>query len=128
MMLCAVSGTAGLAALFTGAIDDARAAFDEQLQICRDLVVPWIASEGLAGLSAIASRGGDLDRAARLLGAATASGPIGDADVIAQLERGFFAPARERHGHRQWTEGCAAGAELGFEDAIELALNPATIP
>jgi predicted ATPase/DNA-binding SARP family transcriptional activator len=123
MMLSAVAGTAGLAALFTGALDEARAAFDEQLRICQTLVIPWFASEALAGLSAIASRNGNLDRAARLLGAATARGPIGDPDVIAQLEHGFFTPARERHGDRQWSQAYAAGAELSFADALNLGLD-----
>ena len=127
MVLCAVSGNAGLAALFTGDIDAARAAFDAQLRICRELVIPWLASEALAGLSAVASRRDDLERAARLLGAATATGPIGDADVIAQLERDFFAPARERHGDRQWGECHTAGAELSFADAIELGLGSAAM-
>jgi predicted ATPase/DNA-binding SARP family transcriptional activator len=126
-LLCAVCGNAGLAALFTGDIDSARTAFDEQLRLCRELVIPWLAPEGLAGLAAIATRHGELERAARLLGAATAHGPIGDADVIAQLERDFFAPVRERHGDRQWHEAQTAGAELTFTDAIDFALHPAAI-
>jgi len=128
MLLCAVSGNAGLAALFTGDIDAAREAFDAELRICHELVIPWLASEALAGLSAVASLHDDLERAARLLGAATASGPIGDAEVIAQLERDFFAPARERHGDRQWGECHAAGAELSFADAIELGLDRVPMP
>jgi hypothetical protein len=90
-------------------------------------VIPWLASEGLAGLAAIAARRADLDRAARLLGAATAQGPIGDADVIAQLERDFFAVARDRHGDREWREAHTAGAGLSLADAIDLALDAAPI-
>ena len=127
-MLCALSGNAGLAALFTGDVDAARAAFAEQLRICRELAIPWMASEGLAGLSAVASRQGRLDRAARLLGAATATGPIGDADVMGQLERDFFAPARERLGDRRWSEGHAAGAGLSFHAAVELGRDAAAMP
>jgi predicted ATPase/DNA-binding SARP family transcriptional activator len=128
VMLCALSGTGGLAALFTGDIADARAGFAEQLRICRELAIPWMASEGLAGLSAIAIRQGHLDRAARLLGAARATGPIGDVDVIDQLERDFFAPARERLGDRLWSEGHVSGAELSFHAAIELGLDAAAMP
>jgi predicted ATPase/DNA-binding SARP family transcriptional activator len=127
MLLAAVSGNAGLAALFTGDLAGARIAFEQQLRLCRELVVTWLAPEGMAGLSAIASQHGELDRAARLLGAATAHGPIGDADVIVQLERYFFAPARRRYGDRQWREAHQAGAELRFADALELALDAAAI-
>jgi predicted ATPase/class 3 adenylate cyclase len=127
IMLSAVCGNAGLAALFTGDIDAARTAFDEELWLCHELVTPWFASEGLAGLSAIAIRHGDLDRAARLHGAATAHGFVGDADVLAHLEREFFRPARKRYGDRQWREAHTAGAELSFDDAIGLALDRSPI-
>jgi hypothetical protein len=60
-----------------------------------------------------------------LLGAATATGALGDVDVSAQLERDFFADAHERHGEREWSESLAAGAELSFADAIELGLSAA---
>jgi predicted ATPase/DNA-binding SARP family transcriptional activator len=122
MLVCSVYGNAGLAALFTRDLDGARAAFDEELRLARELVIPWLASEGLAGLAAIASAHDDLDRAARLLGAATATGPLGDVDVATQLERKFFAAARERHGHDRWSDGRAAGSTLTFTDAIAVAL------
>ncbi len=63
-------------------------------------------------------------RAAYLLGAAAAIGPIDDADVVAQLDDGFFTPARERLGNRRWDEARSAGARLTLEDAISLALTP----
>jgi len=124
-LLSSLYGNAGLAALFSGDLAAARGAFEAQLRLCGELVVPWLASEGLAGLSAIATRDGDLERAARLLGAATAHGPIGDADVVSQLERDFFAPAQARHGDRQWRQAHAAGAQLRFTEAIQLGLDPA---
>jgi non-specific serine/threonine protein kinase len=128
LMLAAVRGNAGLAALFAGDIDAARTAFEEQLRICHELVIPWMASEGLAGISAIATRRGNADRAARLLGAASAHGFVGDADVLAHLERKFFRPARERYGDRRWREAHMAGAELSFDEAIDLALDRTPIP
>jgi hypothetical protein len=124
-MLSLVCGNAGLMALFTGDLDAAQTAFHEQLRLCRELVTPWLASEGLAGLSAVAVRRGDLDHAARLLGAATAQGPMADADVLTQLERDFFAPARQRYGDRPWHQAQVAGADLNFDDAMDLALGPA---
>jgi hypothetical protein len=123
-MLSAVCGNSGLAALFTGDVDAAESAFAEQLRLCDELVVPWLASEGLAGLAAVAIRHGDLDRAACLHGAATAHGPIGDADVLAQFERQFLTAARERSGDRRWRDAHRAGAELDFGAAIALALSP----
>jgi predicted ATPase len=122
MLVCSVYGNAGLAALFTGDLDGAGAAFNEELRLARELVIPWLASEGLAGLAAIASAHDDLDRAARLLGAATATGPLGDVDIATQFEREFFAAARERHGNARWSEGLATGGALTFTDAVALAL------
>lgn len=70
--------------------------------------------------------GADSERAARLLGAATAIGSIGDADVNAQLEEQFFAPARDRT--RDWSHAYTAGAQMSFEEGIAFALTPARTP
>ena len=67
-----VRGKWGLAALFTDDTAGAAAAFREALELARELVVLPVAFEGLRGLAAIAARHGDLDRAARLYGAAGA--------------------------------------------------------
>jgi hypothetical protein len=115
-------GNVGLEALFTDDLDRAQEAFDEQLRLCREHVVRHWAPEGLGGLAAIATRRGDPDRAARLLGAASAIGPIGDADVNAELEEQFFAPARLRT--RLWTQSHRAGVQMSFEEAIAFALTP----
>ena len=116
-------GNAGMEALLSGDLERARAAFDEQLRLCRGHGF-WVAAEGLAGLAAIATRRGELGRAARLLGAATAVGPWdGDADVREWLEQEFFRPARQRYGDTRWDETRATGAQLSFEDAIDLAIQ-----
>ena len=94
VFLALTCGNVGLEALFNDDLDRARDAFDEGLRLCREHVVRHLAAEALGGLAAIATRRGDPERAARLLGAATAIGPVGDADVNAQLEEHFFAPAR----------------------------------
>jgi non-specific serine/threonine protein kinase len=122
--LAFVCGNIGLEALFTGDLDRARGAFDEQLRHCREHAL-WVAAEGLSGLAALAARQGDPERAARLLGAATGIGPWdADADVGAAIKHQFFDPARKRYGERRWSEAYAAGACLGFEEAIDLALSP----
>ena len=67
-----VHGNFGLAALLTGDTDAARDAFREELALCRELVVRPFATEGLLGLAGVAAVRGDIDRAARLVGAAAA--------------------------------------------------------
>jgi predicted ATPase/DNA-binding SARP family transcriptional activator len=114
-------GNVGLEALFTDDLDRAQDAFDEQLRLSGEHVVKHLAAEGLGGLAAIATRQGKPERAARLLGAATATGPVGDADVNAQLEEEFFAPARERTP--QWTLAHTAGVQMAFEETITFALG-----
>jgi tetratricopeptide (TPR) repeat protein len=120
-----IYGNVGLAALFTDDLRRAQDAFEQQLRLCREHVLTDIAVEGLGGLAAIAARRGDTERAARLLGAATAIGPVGDADVNAQLDEQFFAPARRAPN---WNDGYTAGAQMGFEEAIAFALTPAQHP
>ena len=54
-------GNVGLEALFTDDLVRARDAFEEQLRLCREYVLKYVASEGLGGLAAIATRRGDPD-------------------------------------------------------------------
>ena len=72
--------------------------------------------EGLRGFAALAAAAGDLDRAARLHGAAETHryGQPED-EVEARVEARFFAGVRERPA---W----AGGAALSLDDAIECAL------
>ena len=111
-----------MAALFTGDLDRARTALEEQLRLCREHVWPEPAAEGLAGVAAIAICAGDAKRGATLLGAASATGPIADADVARQFEQRFFEPARQVLGG-SWSEAYADGAAMGFDEAIALALS-----
>jgi predicted ATPase/DNA-binding SARP family transcriptional activator len=123
-------GNAGLTALFCGDIDDAREAFREELALCREhVIMPWT-SEGLAGLAAIAALENDLDRAARLAGAAAAH-TYGQADdeVDARRRGTFLEPARAQHGPDAWDAAEREGAALSFDDAIAYALaQPAADP
>jgi predicted ATPase len=119
-------GNTGLEALLSGDIDRAERAFEEQLRLCREHVVADMAPEGLGGMAAIAAHRRDPERAARLLGAASTIGPFGDADVTSHLEQQFFSAARKQLGEEKWGGAEAGGAALGFEEAIELALDQAT--
>ena len=87
--LLPVLATEGLYELLTGKLEQARAAFAEQLRLCRAHDILDDVPQGLAGLAATAASQGQDERAARLLGAATALGPIGDDDIVAQLEKRF---------------------------------------
>jgi predicted ATPase/DNA-binding SARP family transcriptional activator len=124
LQLAMACGNVGQEALLTGDLDRARNAFDEQLRLCGEHVYDFPAAIGMAGLAAIAARQADFERAARLLGAASATGPWdADADVLAQLERHFFAPARTAYGDQCWSTMQGKGAELSFEQAIAFALG-----
>jgi ATP/maltotriose-dependent transcriptional regulator MalT len=121
-----LSGNAGLAALFDARLDEARDAFREELAVCREIVVRPFASEGLAGLAAIEAVDGDLDRAARLFGAAGAHryGQPRDA-VDARLAATYFEPARRRLGAEAWDAAEREGAALGWDEAVAYGLERA---
>ena len=120
----ATQGNLGLAALLTGDTDGARDAFREELTLCRELVVRPLASEGLLGLAAVAAVTGDLHRAARLVGGASAHRYGSPQDVIeARLDAIFFAAARERVGQDAWHALLNEGANLNFEHAIAYGLE-----
>ena len=122
LVLAFVYGNVGVAALFTGDLDRARNALEEELRLCREHVWPEVAAEGLAGVAAIAICDGDALRGATLLGAASATGPIADADVASQFEQRFFESARQALGG-SWSKAYADGAAMGFDEAIALALS-----
>ena len=114
----------GLAALFTGDTEAARDAFGEQLELCQDLVALPAAFEGLGGLAAVAAVRDDLDRAARLCGAATAHRYNDPENAIdTRLHATFFGPARTRRGHEAWDAAVHDGSALNFNDAIAYALT-----
>jgi tetratricopeptide (TPR) repeat protein len=114
----------GLAALFTGDTEAARDAFREQLELCQDLVVLPAAYEGLGGLAAVAVVRDDLDRAARLCGAAAAH-RYGDPEnaIDTRLDAAFFEPARTRRAPEAWDAAVRDGSALNFNDAIAYALT-----
>lgn len=122
------SPTQGLYALFVDQLDRAQSAFEEQLRFCRDRAVACPDPAAIARLAAIAARRTEDQRAAKLLGAAAAIGPIEDAAVVEQLDNRFFIPARVRLGERQWEEARAAGIQLTFDQTIALALTPGRRP
>ena len=78
----------------------------------------------MAGLAAIAAVRYDLDRAARLTGAAAAHLYSKPQDMVdARLDATFFEPARTRRGADAWDAAFREGAALNFEEAIAYALD-----
>jgi predicted ATPase/DNA-binding SARP family transcriptional activator len=123
-MWMTVQGNSGLAALLTGDTDGAARAFREELILCRELVMHLNASEGLLGLAGVAAVRGDLRRAARLVGAASAHRYGQQQQVVeARLDRTFLERARTRHGPTEWDAEARDGATLSFADAIAYALE-----
>jgi serine/threonine-protein kinase PknK len=116
-------GKAGFAELFNADTAAAREAFREALMLCRELVVLPAASRVFDGLAAVAVLHNDLDRAARLYGAAVAHryGEPRDA-VDARLRATFLDPARTRRGPGAWDAAVCEGEALSFTDAIAYAL------
>jgi hypothetical protein len=113
-----------MAALLTGEIDTARGAFRDQIQLCRELAVLPAASRGLRGLAAVAAAREDLDRAARLVGAAAAHlHGQREHPADARLARIFLEPARARSGASAWDAAAREAGALSFEDAIAFALE-----
>src|SRR6185295_3207928 len=116
----------GLAAALSGDLGVARDAFREQLELCREAIYRPHACTGLLGFAALASVDGDLDRAARLVGAAeTHSFGVPKDAVDVRLDETFFIPARKAFGAGAWDQASREGAALGFHDAIAYALQPA---
>jgi hypothetical protein len=80
------AGNQGLARLFLDETDEAARAFGDALAVCADAAAQDIVDECLLGLAAVAARRDDLNRAARLAGAATAHRTavrIHDEEVVA---------------------------------------------
>jgi hypothetical protein len=110
--------------VFARDTDAARRAFREELEFCRETVYLPYAREGLLGLAAVAAIDGDVQRAARLVGAADVHRYAAPDDrVHARLHAAFFEDARTRYGADAWDATARDGAALSFEDAVAYALE-----
>jgi predicted ATPase/DNA-binding SARP family transcriptional activator len=123
LRLSIVIGNLGLASLFMSDFQDARARFAEEIRLAYEHGLAWIASEGIAGLGAIAAHHGDDERAARLFGAAESIAEVLVDPGAVRLEQDFLAPARERLGEQRWDAAYANGARLSVDEAVSLALE-----
>jgi hypothetical protein len=114
-----------LACLFADDLDEARHAFCEALTAGREGAED-LADETLLGLAAVEASQGDLERAARLAGAAhgreTADRSVDENTIWDRLHDEILTPARERYGAENWDRAAGAAALLSLEEAIDLAL------
>jgi predicted ATPase len=122
--LLLLSGNLGLAELLNGGTEAAGRAFRAQLELVRELGVLPAAFQGLRGVAAVTAVRGDLDRAARLAGAAAAhrygENPL---PVDARVGADFLEPARDRLSADAWDAAACEGEALSFEEAIAFALD-----
>ena len=112
-------GNLGLASLFTADLERAVVRFGEQLRLSREHAAYWLGAEGIAGLAAVAACQGEVDRAARLLGAAESIANVLDDAGGVRLEQEFFSPARERIGETRWRAAYADGA-LEWDERLRM--------
>src|SRR6185295_1602018 len=88
-----------------------------------DFVMPAAVGDALAGLAAVAAAGDDLDRAARLIGAASAQHHDGHGDPVERrVDATFFEPARARWGADAWNAAASEGAAMSVDEATAYAL------
>ena len=122
-----VRGNVGVAAVLARDTEAARDAFREALTLSREFVVPPVASHALTGLAAVAALDNELERAARLAGAAAAHrcGEADDTAGASRLRATILEPARNRFGADAWDAAFRVGATLSFDEAIANALDEA---
>jgi hypothetical protein len=117
-------GNAGLVALLTGDATLASRAFAQELRLANRHWYDRMLYEPISGLAGVAAARGEDELAARLSGAAEATGSDRHDPVIAaQLEERCFAPARARLGEPAWRSAHTAGAELTPRQAVDTALS-----
>jgi predicted ATPase len=120
-VLAFVRGNQGLAALFSGDLDGATEAFREELVVAREHVLQLLAAEAIVGLAAVAALDGDLERAARLCGAADRYEEVAQ-PLTARARDRFIVPAREGWTTGEWERAYADGGRDELDEAIATAL------
>jgi predicted ATPase/class 3 adenylate cyclase/Tfp pilus assembly protein PilF len=110
----------GWAALLRGDEEKARVLYQESLMLCRELGDKLVAAESLQGLACVAGKRGELERSARLFGAADAlfrARNISHLPAELKLRAPYLEAALEQN-RAAWEEG----SKLTFEEAVEYAL------
>jgi predicted ATPase/class 3 adenylate cyclase len=116
----------GWAALARGDHKRAKTLHEENLLLCRELGAKLIASESLEGLACVAAATGEVERVAKLFGAAQtqreAVGYLHAPRDHALLEP-YLAAARSQLDEASWQEAWARGRAMTPEEAISYALE-----
>jgi len=121
-------GQRGYAATALGDTATAVRLFDESMRSAREIGAERIVLGALAGLAGVALAGNDPDRAARILGAVAAAraalrvGRIAHALHTERIE----SETRARLGETAFADAFASGEALALDEAVALALEPAT--
>jgi predicted ATPase/class 3 adenylate cyclase/Tfp pilus assembly protein PilF len=112
----------GWAALGRGDVEEAEVKYLESLMLCRELGNKLVAAESLQGLACVAGKREDMERSARLFGAAEAlfraRNISHDLPEEQELRESYPEAALEQNS-AAWEEG----SKLTFEEAIEYALS-----
>ena len=112
-----------------------RAAFERTMQIGQQIASPWGVLRGMVGLAAIRAADGEVERAARLLGAIDALsahiGPVLNAEGEA-LRAAALSTTRDRLGRErfsaQWELGQSMTMAVAIDDALSSSLDVDTAP
>jgi tetratricopeptide (TPR) repeat protein len=114
----------GLLHVLRAADSAAARDFARTLELCRASGEPLPVAEALTGLAAIAARGGAMELAARLSGAADAQRvfqAVGVAEL--RLRQQVIEPARAPGDGAAWARAWTAGKSLTFDQAIAAGLE-----
>jgi predicted ATPase/class 3 adenylate cyclase/Tfp pilus assembly protein PilF len=110
----------GWAALLRGDEEKAEVLYQESLMLCRELGNKLVAAESLQGLACVAGRRKEIERSARLFGAADSlfrARNIAHLPAEQALREPYLTAARSNEA--SWEEG----SKMTFEEMIEYALS-----
>jgi predicted ATPase/DNA-binding SARP family transcriptional activator len=117
-------GNVGVAALLAGDLERAGDAFRRELEHLERYPADARNFEAMNGLAAVAAASGRDELAAKLSGAADATGlDRHDPVIAARFDERCFAPARARLGDASWSAAYAAGAALERGQVVRLAMD-----
>ncbi len=119
----------GWAAWLRGDEEKAEVLYQESLMLCRELGNKLVAAESLQGLACVAGKRGEIERSARLFGAADSlfrARNISHLPAERALREPYLKAALAPSNRAAW----GAGSTLTFEEAVEYALsgNQSSLP
>ena len=116
----------GILAVLRGGLDEARALLEEALDLSLAARGMWFVTLCLAGYAQLALAEGDLQRAARLEGAAEGlrrRAGLSAWPPLRRMEADLVAQIRQRLGAGQFDQAFSAGSGLTQREAVAIARN-----